>query len=127
MNDLNDILESLHNDKVILLRQQLAAIDRQEAERLTVDTQIKDQLSESIAEIRADELRVTHELEDSGSTDKDRDARITFLFKRLDLINRLSDEMRHCWNDYQKLEEQKREMQWELTSLDQRRERTNAA
>jgi len=127
MNDLNDILESLHNDKVILLREQLGAIDKQEAERLSVDEQIKAQLSESIAEIRADELRVTQEQEDSGSADRERDARITFLFKRLDLLSRLSDEMRHCWNDYQKLEEQKREMQRELTSLDQRQERTNAA
>jgi hypothetical protein len=127
MNDLNDLLESLHSDKVALLRAQLAAIETQEQDRLTIDTQIKRQLEENIGEVRLDELRVSPDPESSEAADAQREARVQFLFKRLDLVNRLSDEMRHCWNDYQRLEEQKREIQRELTELQQRRDRTNAA
>jgi len=124
MNDLDDILQSMHNDKVVVLREQLAAIDKQEEDRIAIDAQIKRQLDDNIADVRADELRLT---QDPELPDTQREARVQFLFKRLDLINRLSDEMRHCWSDYQRLEEQKREIQRELITLEQRRDRTNAA
>jgi hypothetical protein len=124
MTDLTNVLESMHNDAVIVLRQQLAAIDEQERDRLRIDSEIKRQLDENIGEVRADELRVTA---DSELPDAERQARVLFLFKRLDLINRLSDEMRHCWNDYQRLEEQRREIERELTVLAQQAGRADAA
>jgi hypothetical protein len=127
MNELDDVLESLHNDKVAVLREQLAAIDAQEKDRVAIDEQIKGRLETSIGEVRADELHVSPDRDSSQGADVQREARVQFLFKRLDLLNRLSDEMRQCWSDYQRLEEQKREIQRELTLLGQRRDRTNAA
>lgn len=126
MNELDDVLERLHNDKVAVLREQLAAIDAQEKDRVAIDEQIKGRLEASIGEVRADELHVSPDRDSALGADVQREARVQFLFKRLDLLTRLSDEMRQCWSDYQRLEEQKREIQRELTLLGQRRERTNA-
>lgn len=116
-NDLNNVLEGMHNEEVMVLRDQLAAIDAQEQERLRIGHEIETGLREDITEVRGEELRVTHDAEG----DVERNARTTFLTKRLDLIDRLRAENRACWNDYQKLEEERREIQRELTSLEAQR------
>jgi hypothetical protein len=116
-NDLNTVLEGMHNDKVAVLRDQLAAIDAQEQERLRIGNEIENGIRSDIGEVRCEELRVTP---DEGYPDAERLARTGFLTKRLDLIDRLRAENRACWNDYQKLEEERREIQRELTTLERR-------
>ena len=116
-HDLNNVLTSMHNDKVLVLRDQLAAIDAQEQERLRIGHEIETGMREDITEVRHEELRVTP---DEGYPDADRQARVGFLTKRLDLIDGLRAENRACWNDYQKLEEERREIQRELFTLERR-------
>ena len=117
MNDLNRVLESLHNDKVRVLRDQLAAIDRQENERQKITAVVKDELHEQLAEVREEELRLTPDWDSAQATDKDRRDRIIFLQKRWDLTGELQRELRNCWLDHQKLEGERREIEKELTTL----------
>jgi len=117
MNDLNRILESLHSEKVRVLREQLAAIDRQEGERRGITGAIKDELREELAEVREEELRLTPDWDNPHATDKDRKDRVVFLQKRWDLTGELQRELRNCWLDHQRLEEERREIEKELTTL----------
>jgi hypothetical protein len=117
MNDLNRVLESLHSDKVRVLRDQLAAIDHQESERQKITLVVKDELHEQLAEVREEELRVTPDWDSATALDKDRRDRIVFLQKRWDLTGELQREVRNCWLDHQKLEEERREIEKELTIL----------
>ena len=116
-NDLNRVLESLHNDKVRVLREQLAAIDHQENERQTITLVVKDELHEELAEVREEELRLTPDWDSAQAVDKDGRDRIIFLQKRWDLMGELQRELRNCWLDHQKLEEERREIEKELTTL----------
>jgi len=117
MNDLNRVLESLHSEKVSVLREQLAAIDRQENDRRGIAEVIKDELHEELAEVREEELRLTPDWDNPHATDKDRKDRIVFLQKRWDLTGELQRELRNCWLDHQRLEEERREIEKELTTL----------
>lgn len=117
MNDLTRVLESLHSEKVRVLREQLAAIDRQENERRNITGVIKDELHEQLDEVRQEELRVTPNWDNAQDVDKDRRDRIVFLQKRWDLTGELQREVRNCWLDHQKLEEERREIEKELTTL----------
>jgi hypothetical protein len=117
MNDLSRVLDSLHSEKVRVLREQLAAIDRQENERRNITGVIKDELHEQLDEVRQEELRVTPNWDNAQDVDKDRRDRIVFLQKRWDLTGELQREVRSCWLDHQKLEEERREIEKELTTL----------
>jgi hypothetical protein len=117
MNDLTRVLESLHSEKVRVLREQLAAIDRQEDERRKITGVIKDELHEQLDEVRQEELRITPNWDNAQDVDKDRRDRIIFLQKRWDLTGELQREVRNCWLDHQKLEEERREIEKELTTL----------
>ncbi len=117
MNELNNVLESMHNDKVRVLREQLTAIDMQEHERHRIADVIKDELHEQITEARTEELRVTPDWDNPHDVDKERRDRVIFLQKRWDLMGELQRELRNCWLDHQRLEEERREIEKELTTL----------
>ena len=121
-DDVDRLTAALSGDKRAVLEAQLKSIDREKLERFVIEIFGGKDIDDTVSDLRNELLRMQPQ-DGQAENPQDRRDRLVVEKEILDLTKEGRDDKRNTWRDVQNLEREKREVEKELLTADQRDKR----